>query len=119
MIKFFKNIINKNNEDSAEYRQKFVERIKDKRIRYVSERIIDGKTGEAVDTIIGKEGFFSVTKNNELEIYLSGQGKQLFRAYIPDLKAWEFLSLEGVVLESFDLISEKQRQIIAYYKYYR
>lgn len=119
MFKFFKNMINKKNEDSAEYRLQFAERIKDKKIRYVSERITDEKTGEVVDTIIGKEGFFSITKNNELEIYISGAGKELFRAYIPDLKAYEFLSLEGVVLESFDLISGKERQIIVYYKYYR
>ena len=119
MFKFFKKMINKNNEDSAEFRQAFVERIKNKRIRYVSERIADEKTGEIVDTILGKEGFFNINKNNELEIYLSGVGKTLFRAYIPDLKAYEFLSLEGVVMESLDLVSGKHRQVIAYYKYYR
>jgi hypothetical protein len=112
-------MINKKNEDSAEFRIKFVERIKDKKIRYISERVKDENSGEVVDTIIGKDGYFYVNKNNELEIYLSGAGKSLFRAYIPDLKAYEFLSLEGVVLESLDLISGKQRQIIAYYKYYR
>jgi len=119
MIGFFKRMINKKNENSAEYRLEFAERIKNKRIRYVSERVRDENTGEVVDTIIGKEGFFNINKNNELEIYLSGKGAQLFRAYIPDLKAYEFLSLEGVVLESLDLISGKHRQIIAYYKYYR
>ena len=119
MFKFLKKMINKNNEDSAEFRIQFAGRIKNKRIKYVSERAIDGKTGEVVDTILGKEGFFSINKNNELEIYLSGESKALFRAYIPDLKAYEFLSLEGAILESLDLISGKQRQIIAYYKYYR
>jgi len=118
VFSFFKKLINKNKEDSAEFRAQVVERIKSKRIRYVSERVIDAATGEVVDTIIGKEGFFSV-KNNELEIYLSGVGKTLFRAYIPDLKAYELLSLEGVVMEAVDLISGKHRQIIAYYKYYR
>ena len=111
MFKFIKNIINKKNEDSAEFRLKFAERIKDKKIRYVSERIRDEATGEVADIIIGKEGFFSINKNSELEIYLSGQGKQLFRAYIPDLKAYEFLSLEGAVLESIDLNSGEWRQI--------
>jgi len=119
MIKFIKNLINKKNEDSAEFRLKFAERIKDKKIRYVSERVADAQTGEITDTIIGKDGFFNINKNNEFEIYISGAGQTLFRAYIPDLKAYEFLSLEGVVLESLDLISGKERQIIAYYKYYR
>ena len=119
MFNFFKKLINKNKEDSAEYRIQFVERIKNKKIRYVSERVIDEESGEVVDTIIGKDGFFNVNQNNELEIYISGIGKTLFRAYIPDLKAYEFLSLEGVVMEAVDLISGKYRQIIAYYKYYR
>jgi len=124
MFNFFKNIIrkfDKNDEDNPEYRLRFAQRICDKKIRYVSERITDGKTGEVVDTIIGKDGFFNINKNNELSIYLSGDkgGKELFRAFIPDLKAYEFLSLEGVVLESLDLLANKERQIIAYYKYYR
>ena len=119
MFDFIKNIFNKKNEDTAEFRQQFAERIKDKKIRYVSERVTDEKTGEVVDTIIGKDGFFNINKNNEIEIYLSGTAKSLFRAYIPDLKAYEFLSLEGVVMESLDLISGRERQVIAYYKYYR
>ena len=128
MFGFFgniKNIIrglnNKNNENSPEYRINFAKRICDKKIRYVSERIIDINTGEVVDTIIGKDAFFNINKQNELSIYLSGNkgGTELFRAFIPDLKAYEFLSLEGVVLESLDLITNKERRIIAYYKYYR
>jgi len=123
MFNFFKNIINKiknrvkkDDEDNPEYRIKFAHRIAGKKIRYVSERIADENTGEIVDTIIGKNGFFIINKNNELAVYCE---KELFKAYIPDLKAYEFLSLEGVILESFDLISNKYRQIIAYYVYYR
>ena len=124
MIKIFTNIknkisnkIKKNNEDNPEYRIKFAQRIADKKIRYVSERIADENTGEVVDTIIGKDGYFNINKNGELCIYCGG--KELFRAFAPDLKAYEFLSLEGVVLESLDLVSDRRRQIIAYYKYYR
>ena len=119
MFNFIKKRINKKNEDSPEFRLEFAKRIKDKKIRYVSERVRDGQTGEVVDTIIGKDGFFNINKNNELDIHVSGAGQPLFRARIPDLKAYEFLSLEGVVLESLDLISGTHRQIIAYYKYYR
>jgi len=112
-----KNKINKNDEDNPEYRVRFAQKIADKKIRYVSERTADAKTGEIVDTILGKDGFFHITHNNELVI--SCGGKELFKAYMPDLKAYEFLSLEGVVLESLDLITNKRRSIIAYYKYYR
>ena len=124
MLSFVRNIINKLNakdENNPEYRLKFAKRISNKNLKYISERIVDGQTWEVVDTIIGKDGFFSINKNNELSIYLIGSkgGTELFRAYIPDLKAYEFLSLEGAVLESVDLLSNKQRRIIAYYKYYR
>jgi len=123
MLKFFINIknkignkIKKNDEDNPEYRINFAKRISNKKIRYVSERIADEKTGEVVDIILGKDGFFNINKNNELIVYC---GKELFKAYIPDLKAYEFLSLEGVILESVDLISNKYRQIIVYYVYHR
>jgi hypothetical protein len=124
MFNFFRSIknkikhkIKKYDEDNPEYRIKFAQRISNKRIRYVSERVVDNETGEVVDTIIGKNGFFHINYENELSV--SCDGKILFRAYIPDLKAYEFLSLEGVILESVDLNSNKWRQIIVYYVYYR
>ena len=109
--------IKKNDENNPEYRTKFAHRIKDKKIKYVSERCIDPKTGEVIDTVIGKNGFFNINKNDEISIYCGGE--ELFRAYVPDLKAYEFLSLEGVVMEALDLISGKQRTVIVYYIYHR
>lgn len=117
MFKFFKKLKNKNNEDSPEYRLAFAQRISDKKIKYLSERVTDENTGEVVDTIIGKDGFFHINRENQLTIYCDG--KEIFKAYIPDLKAYEFMSLDGVILESLDLVQGRDRQIIAYYKYYR
>jgi hypothetical protein len=117
MFGFFRKIINKKNEDSPEYRLAFAQKISDKRIKYLSERTTDNDTGEIIDTILGKEGHFHINKENELVVYC--EGREHFRAYIPNLKAYEFLSLEGVILESYDLIQKKERQLIAYYKYYR
>ena len=117
MIHKIKNRIKKDDEDNPEYRTKFAYRVANKKIKYVSERIVDDNTGEVVDTILGKNGFFNINKNNEISIYCGGL--ELFRAYVPDLKAYEFLSLDGAVLESLDLLSNKERKIIAYYKYYR
>jgi len=114
---FLRKILNRKNEDSPEYRLAFAQRISDKKIKYLSERVTDNKTGEVIDTILGKGGYFHINKENQLVIYCDG--KEHFRAYIPNLQAWEFLSLEGVVLESFDFTQNKDRQIIAYYKYYR
>ena len=112
-----KNKIKKNDENNPEYRVQFAQRISNKKIRYVSERAVDEGTGEVVDTIIGKNGFFGLNKNNELSVYC--EGEELFKAYAPDLTAYEFLSLEGVILESVDLLSNKWRRIIVYYIYYR
>ena len=57
-------------------------------------------------------------KNDEFIVYASQD--ILFRAKIDDLKAWELLSLDGVVLTAPDLEHEgRERTIIAYYKYYR
>jgi len=117
IIDKIKNRVKKNDESNPEYRAKFAQRISVKKIRYVSERVADAATGEIVDTILGKDGFFHITQNNELVI--SCGGRELFKACIPDLAAYEFLSLEGAVLDSFDLVEGRRRQIIAYYKYYR
>jgi len=117
MFGFFRKLINKKNEDSPEYRLDFAQRISNKKIKYLSERVTDIETGDVLDTIIGKDGYFHINQDNELVVYCDGKDK--FRAYIPNLKAYEFLSLEGVVMESFDLVQKRDRQIIAYYKYWR
>ncbi|MCL2159473.1 MAG: hypothetical protein FWH48_08710 [Oscillospiraceae bacterium] len=112
-----KNKIKKNDENNPEYRLGFARRIAWKKIKYVSERTLDPETGEIVDSVIGKNGFFSMDKNDELSVYCGGE--ELFRAYVPELLGYEFLSLEGAVLEGFDLVSERLRIIIVYYIYHR
>ena len=100
IVNKIKDKVKKNDEDNPEYRIKFAYRIKDKKIKYVSERKYDAGTGEVSDTVIGKNGFFNINKNNEISIYCGGD--ELFRAYIPELRAYEFLSLEGAVMEAVD-----------------
>ena len=109
--------IKKDDENNPEYRVKFANRIKNQAIKYVSERKTDPQTGKAADTVIGKNAFFNINQKNEISIYCGGE--ELFRAYVPELKAYEFLSLEGAVLEAFDLVSGRARVVIAYYKYHR
>ncbi|MCL2814236.1 MAG: hypothetical protein FWD23_06525 [Oscillospiraceae bacterium] len=117
IIDKIKNQIKKNDEDNPEYRIKFAHRIANKKIKYVTERTFDVQTGEVSETVIGKNGFFNINKNNEISVYCGGD--ELFRAYVPELKAYEFLSLEGAVMEAFDLISGKFKNIITYYIYHR
>lgn len=43
----------------------------------------------------------------------------MFCAKVDTLVAWEFMSLEGVTLTAPDLVTGKERTVMAYYKYYR
>jgi len=47
-----------------------------------------------------------------------GKEDTLFRAKIDTLNAWEFMSLNGVVLTAFDLEQERERTVLAYYSYH-
>ena len=55
--------------------------------------------------------------NDELSV-ICGE-KTLFCAKVDTLVAWEFMSLEGVTLTAPDLVTGKERTVMAYYKYYR
>ena len=82
-----------------------------KHIKYVSERHSD------VDEIIGREGAL-IIKNDEFIVYASQD--VLFRCRVDDLKIWELLSRDGVVLTGPDLEhGGVERTVIAFYVYYR
>jgi len=99
------------NTDSVEFKRWKADKLNGKLIRYILERGED-----EVEIIIGKGGFINVI-GDELEV-VCGE-KTLFKAKIDTLKAWEFMSLEGVTLTGFDLIQGKERTVLAYYKYHR
>lgn len=96
--------------NSVEFKRYMAKKIDGKKLRYVLEREND------VDRVIGKDGFLSLY-NDQLSV-ICGE-KTLFCANVDGLVAWEFMSLEGVSLTAVDLISEKERTVLAYYKYYR
>ncbi|GHV14938.1 hypothetical protein FACS1894219_11510 [Clostridia bacterium] len=114
---FWKRLIRKPDENDPVYREEFAKRISSKILRYVSERTTDADSDEVIDTIIGRDGHFSINADGYLTIYC--EGVKVFSCKCRELKAYEFLSLEGAVLEGFDSVKGKHRQIIAYYKYYR
>ncbi len=95
---------------SVEFKRYMAKKIDGKLVRYVLERDND------VDRIIGKDGFISLYEN-KLSV-ICGE-KTLFCALADELTAWEFMSLEGVTLTAVDLVSGKERTVMAYYKYYR
>ena len=99
------------NTDSPEFRLWMAEKLDGRTLRYILEREENG-----VERVIAKGGILSNFEGNFSVI--SGE-KTLFRVTSSELRAWEFLSLEGATLTGFDQIVGKERTILAYYKYYR
>lgn len=98
--------------NSVRFRRYMANKLDGYSLKYVAEREND------VDTVIGKSGFICV-KGDELMVVAFGVEDVLFRAKIDTLSAWEFMSLNGVVLTGFDLDRQKERTVIGYYTYYR
>ena len=84
----------KKDPDNVRFRREMAERIAGHRIRYVTER------KEDVDEVIGREGSLSV-RDGEFIVFASSE--ILFRCEVDDLRAWELLSKDGVVLTAHDL----------------
>lgn len=101
----------KKNPDSLRYRRKMAETIAGHAIRYVTEKRND------VEEVIGRGGSVEV-RNGELIVFASGE--VLFRCEVDELRAWELLSRDGVVLTAPDKESGgAERTVIVYYVYYR
>ncbi|MBE6578207.1 MAG: hypothetical protein E7651_00190 [Ruminococcaceae bacterium] len=99
------------NTDSAEFRLWMAKKLDGRSLRYILERGED-----SVERVIGKGGVLSLYEG---EFSVISGDKTLFVTTASELKAWEFLSLEGATLTGFDKVEGKERTILAYYKYYR
>lgn len=91
--------------------------------RYMAKKL-DGKHLETVleredndERVIGRSGFICI-KGDELLVVAFGKEDVLFRAKIDTLSAWEFMSLNGVVLTAFELEKQRERTVLAYYSYH-
>ena len=98
------------NTDSLAYKKYMAKKLDGKHIQYALEKF------ENDEKIISQGGSINVRDG---ELIVNGSEKTLFRVKIEDLSAWEFMSLNGVVITGFDLEENKQRSITAYYSYYR
>ena len=98
------------NTNSPRYKRWMAEKINEKHIRYVVER------EENDERIIGRDGFISIVKN---DLVVMSDGEEKFRTPIDKMSAWEFLSLQGVTITGFDIITGRERTVMAYYSYHR
>ncbi len=99
------------NPDSKRYKNDLANYLDGRAIKCVTERI------NGIEEVIGHAGSI-IRKEDELIIYSSQE--VVLRAKIDSLRAWELLSLEGVVITAIDLEHDnEERSIIAFYSYWR
>ncbi|MDD2268609.1 MAG: hypothetical protein PHY15_03535 [Eubacteriales bacterium] len=95
---------------SLAYKKYMAEKLDGKPVKYALEK--DGDE----ERIISRGGSINLRDD---ELIVNGDSKIIFRIKVADLNAWEFMSLNGVVISGYDLEENKERSITAYYSYYR
>lgn len=99
------------NPDSKRYKLDMAEHLHGMSLKCVTERV------NGIEEIIGKGG--SITfRNGEIIVYSSMD--TVFRCDALQMKAWELMSLDGVVITAPDTEhGGEERTIIAHYSYWR
>ena len=107
-----KNRISKSkNPDSRRFKLDMAEHLNGMPLKCVTERI------NGIEEVIGKSGSITV-RDGELLVYASMD--ILMRCRVLQMKAWELMSLDGVVITAPDLEhGGEERTIIAHYSYWR
>ena len=109
--KIFEKWTKSKNPDSKRYRWDMAKRVCGQHIKYVTEK------KDGVDEVIGRNGGLNI-RDDEFIVYASAD--VVFRCKVDDLKIWELLSKDGVVLTGPDIEhGGVERTIIAFYVYYR
>lgn len=89
------------------FRRKTAKRLHGMHLKYVSERLPDED-----DIIVGREGALLV-RDDEFIVFSSQ--KDVFRSKIDETDFSELMSLGGVIITGVDILSGKERSVIAYY----
>lgn len=111
MGKLFNKLFKPKNEDSPRFRTEMAKRLDGRHIRYVTRRI------DNEDIVIGRDGSLIV---HDDEFIVLSDGVEKFRAKVVDTKASELMSLDGVIIEGYNLEKNGEYdKVVAYYKYYR
>ncbi|MBQ9941045.1 MAG: hypothetical protein IJO74_05865 [Clostridia bacterium] len=90
--------------------QDFCKKLDNRKLQYVIERLPDG------EIVVGKSGYINI-KNSEMIIFC--EGKTIFRSDINKTECADLMSLAGVIINGFDIETQLQRTLVAYYLYYR
>ena len=85
-------------------------KLDNRKLQYVTERLPDG------EIVVGKSGYINI-RNSQMIIFC--EGEIIFRSDITKTDCADLLSLAGVIINGFDLETQTQRTLVAYYLYYR
>ncbi len=91
----------------VKFRRKMAKKLHGMHIKYVMERLVDED-----DIIVGREGAL-IVRGKEFMVFSSQH--DVFRSMIDDTDFSELLSLGGAVITGYDLLSGKERTLIAHY----
>ena len=89
------------------FRRKMADNLHGKHIKYVCERLEDED-----DIIVGREGAL-IVRGDEFIVFASQ--KDVFRSKIDETDFSELMSLGGVIISGYDILSGKERSLIAHY----
>ncbi len=103
---FFKKI-----SPEVKLRRKMAKKLHGMHINYVEERIPDED-----DIIIGREGALLI-RGEEFLVFSSQH--DVFRSVIDETDFSELMSLGGAIISGYDLLSGKERTIVAHYTKWR
>lgn len=79
--------------------------------KYISEKDENG-----TETIIARAGHINIEGENR-ELLCATEGvRTVFKLDISQMSIWEFMSLDGCVIDFFDLDTGKHRNITVYYE---
>ena len=107
----FKKIKMNKDPESKTFQREMARSVCGQHIKYVTEK------RNGVDEVIGRNGGLNI-REDEFIVYASAD--VIFRCKLDDIKLWELLSKDGVVITGPDMESGGQeRTIIAFYVYHR
>lgn len=111
LSKLFKKIKMNKDPESKAFQREMARSVCSQHIKYVTEK------RDGVDEVIGRNGGLNI-RDDEFIVYASAD--VIFRCKLDDLKLWELLSKDGVVITGPDIESGgRERTIIAFYVYHR
>lgn len=91
----------------VKFRRKMAKKLHGMHIKYVMERLSDED-----DIIVGREGALLI-RGDEFIVFASQ--KDVFRSRIDETDFSELMSLGGVIISGFDILSGNERSVIAHY----